>query len=119
MPYLLLILEPKGQRRERSTAEGQAVYGRMLDYARTLKERGVLMAVESLREDGVRLNVEAGRKRVVDGPFAESKELIGGFSVMELTGFEEAMDLCRPYAEILGGTLEIDVRVIEQDDETT
>jgi hypothetical protein len=51
--------------------------------------------------------------KIVDGPFAESKELIGGFSVMELSGFDEAVALCRPYAVILGGTLEIDVREVD------
>jgi hypothetical protein len=51
--------------------------------------------------------------RVIDGPFAESKELIGGFAIMELSGMDEAIALCRTYAEILGGTLEIDVRVVE------
>jgi len=51
--------------------------------------------------------------RVVDGPFAESKELIGGFAVMELSGMEEAIAMCRSYAEILGGTLEIDVRLVD------
>lgn len=54
--------------------------------------------------------------RVVDGPFSESKELIGGFSMMELSGVEEAIALCRPYATILGSTLEIDVRVLDPDD---
>ena len=93
MPYVLLILEPKGQRRHRSDAEGQALYDRMLDYARSLKERGVLMAVESLREEGVRLNVEAGRKRVIDGPFAESKELIGGFFLLRCESRDEALRL--------------------------
>ncbi len=52
--------------------------------------------------------------RVLDGPFSESKELIGGFSVMELSGIDEAVALCRPYAEILGGTLEIDVLLVDQ-----
>ena len=51
--------------------------------------------------------------RVIDGPFAESKELIGGFAVMELSGMDEAIELCRRYAEILGGTLEIDVRLVD------
>jgi len=56
--------------------------------------------------------------RVIDGPFAESKELLGGFSVMELRDIDEAVALCRrPYAEILGGTLEIDIRVVDQDDD--
>ena len=54
--------------------------------------------------------------RVIDGPFAESKELIGGFAVMELSGMDEAIELCRRYAEILGGTLEIDVRALADAD---
>jgi hypothetical protein len=54
--------------------------------------------------------------RMTDGPFAESKELVGGFSVMDLSGMDEAIELCRRYAEILGGTLEIDVRLVDQDD---
>jgi hypothetical protein len=48
--------------------------------------------------------------RVIDGPFAESKELIGGFAVLELSGMDEAIAVCRRYAAILGGTLEIDIR---------
>lgn len=55
--------------------------------------------------------------QVVDGPFAESKELIGGFAVMELANVEEVIAMCRPYAEILGGTLEIDVRQVDPSEE--
>jgi hypothetical protein len=51
--------------------------------------------------------------RAFDGPFAESKELIGGFAVMDLSGMDEAIDLCRRYAKVLGGTLEIDVRLVQ------
>ena len=51
--------------------------------------------------------------RVLDGPFVESKELIGGFAVMELSGMDEAIAMCRTYAEILGGTLEIDLRLVD------
>ena len=51
--------------------------------------------------------------RATDGPFAESKELIGGFAVMELSGMDEAVEMCRRYAEILGGTLEIDIRTVD------
>lgn len=55
--------------------------------------------------------------RMIDGPFAESKELIGGFAVLELSGMDEAIELCRSYATILGGTLEIDARLVDQDDD--
>lgn len=57
--------------------------------------------------------------RVMDGPFMESKELIGGFAVMELSGVEEAIEMCRRYGAILGGTLEIDVRLVAPNDEAT
>ncbi|MEY4094827.1 MAG: hypothetical protein RLZZ53_2026, partial [Acidobacteriota bacterium] len=51
--------------------------------------------------------------QVIDGPFSESKELIGGFAVMDLSGMDEILEICKRYAEILGGTLEVDVRLVE------
>ncbi len=60
---------------------------------------------------------EGDTVRVIDGPFIESKELLGGFAVMELSDMAEAIAMCRRYAAILGGTLEIDVRLVDQDDD--
>ena len=54
--------------------------------------------------------------QVIDGPFSESKELIGGFSIMELANTDEVVALCREYGAILGGTLEIDVRTVDLND---
>jgi hypothetical protein len=62
---------------------------------------------------GKRLVFKSNDLRVHDGPFAESKELIGGFAVLDLPSIEVAIAECKRYAEILGGTLEIDVRVVE------
>lgn len=63
-----------------------------------------------------RLNFKNNALRVLDGPFTESKELLGGFAIMELSDMDETLELCRRYAAILGGTLEMDVRVVEQDE---
>ncbi len=83
-----------------------------------MTKAGVL--VKSLRlqpsSKGKRLTFERNDLRIQDGPFAESKELIGGFSIMELASMDEAIALCRPYAEILGGNLEIDIRLVDPDD---
>ena len=92
MPFLLLIVEPRDQRRVRTPEEGRAVYARMVDYSARLKDQGVLMATNSLRSEAVRLSVEAGQKRVVDGPFAESKELIGGFFLLKCDTREQALE---------------------------
>jgi hypothetical protein len=64
-----------------------------------------------------RLTFTNNALRVTDGPFAESKELIGGFAILDLSGMDEALELCRNYAAILGGTLEIDVRLVDQSED--
>ena len=81
---------------------------------------GVVVEMDGLMPGGAGrpVRVSGGKHTPTDGPFAESKELIGGFSVMELSSIDEAVALCRPYAEILGGTLEIDVRVVDLEDES-
>jgi hypothetical protein len=65
---------------------------------------------------GKRLVFTHNDLRVLDGPFSESKELIGGFAVLELPGIDDVIEQCRRYAAILGGTLEIDVRLVDPDD---
>lgn len=104
MSYMLLIHEPVGQRLTRTHEEGQAVYDRMLRFADELKARGVLRAVESLAsQDGraARIKVRQGRAQVVDGPFAEAKEMIGGFFLLDVASREEALAIARdcPAAE--------------------
>jgi len=91
MSYMLLIVEPTGQRAERATEEGRRVYQRMLDYAETLKSRGVLLGVNSLRSDAARLELRDGRPRIVDGPFAEAKEFVGGYFLLDCADREQAL----------------------------
>jgi hypothetical protein len=84
-----------------------------------MTKAGVLLRSVRLKpsSQGKRLIFNDNRLRVLDGPFAESKELLGGFAILELSGMDEAIEECRRYTEILGGTLEIDVRVVDQEDE--
>ena len=80
-----------------------------------MTKAGVLVKSIDLQPSakGKRLVFSNNNLRVIDGPFTESKELLGGFAVLELSGMDEAIELCRRYAKILGGTLEIDVRLVE------
>jgi hypothetical protein len=84
-----------------------------------MSKAGVLVKSIQMKPSAMakRLVFTNNQLRVLDGPFAESKELLGGFAVMDLSGMDEAIEMCRPYAEILGGTLEIDIRLVDQDDE--
>jgi len=91
MSFLLLIVEPSGQRRAISAEEGRGRYQRMLDYSRKLKANGVLLATESLRSPALRLAGGNGHTRVTDGPFAEAKEVVGGFFLLNCATREEAL----------------------------
>lgn len=93
MSFMLMIVEPVGQRQERGLEAGKEVYARMLRFTADLQARGVLIASESLagEETGVRVQVRAGRSRLVDGPFAEAKEMIGGFFLLNCNTREEAL----------------------------
>ena len=95
MAYMLMLVEPVGQRQERGTAAGQVVYDRMLGFAESLKKRGLLRGVESLAslDAGARLQVRDGKARVLDGPFAEAKEMIGGFFLVDVETLDEALAL--------------------------
>jgi hypothetical protein len=102
MPYMLLMVEPPGQRADRGVEAGQQVYGRMLDFAADLKARGLLLATESLSSDGeARVQVRNGRPRLIDGPFAEAKEMVGGFFLIDCDDRQEALAIAEqcPAAE--------------------
>jgi hypothetical protein len=93
MSYMLLIVEPVEQREERTLEQGHDVYDQMLRFAESLKSRGVLRAVESLNSQakGARVQVRNGKRMVVDGPFAEAKEMIGGFFLIDCETLDEAV----------------------------
>ncbi len=101
--YMLLMIEPPEQRRTRTRAEGEAVFARMLQFAEELKAEGVLRGVESLaaHSQAARVQVRAGKPRVIDGPFAEAKEMIGGFYLVDVPTREQAIAIAQrcPAAE--------------------
>lgn len=93
MSYMLLIMEPTGQRGTRTDAEGRDVYEQMLEFGRGLKERGLLLASESLGslDKAARVEVREGRTQVLDGPYAEAKEMVGGFFLLNCRTRDEAV----------------------------
>jgi len=109
MAYMLLILEPHGQRAARTEAEGRAAYQRMLDYSTELKARGVLRASQSLTSDtdGVRVRVRDGKPQLVDGPFSESKEMIGGYFILDCASRDEAVAIARAVPAAEWATVEV------------
>jgi hypothetical protein len=80
-----------------------------------MTKAGVLVRAMRLgpSRQGKRLVFNDNALTVIDGPFVEAKELIGGFAVLELTGIDEAIAIAKDYVKILGGTVEIDLLPLE------
>jgi hypothetical protein len=88
--------------------EVSAHIGFMGDVAEQLRERGEFVDAQGLSPEGtfVRFDGE-GRPPVTDGPFAETKEILGGFDIIECDSLDEAVEIAaaHPIAEF--GTLEV------------
>lgn len=109
MSYMLLIVEPTDQRAERGEKAGREVYDQMVRFAADLKERGKLVAVESLSSlnDAVRVQVRDGKPKLLDGPFAEAKEMIGGFFLLDVETREEAVAIAQTCPAATWCTVEV------------
>ena len=109
MSYMLLIHEPVGQRATRSEAEGRDLYERMLRFGDALREEGVLLGAQSLapQSRATRVRVAAGKTSAVDGPFAEAKEMIGGFFHVDVATQEQAVALAARCPAAQWATVEV------------
>ena len=70
-----------------------------------LKRSGVLVFTEGLMpsDTGARVRMSGGRLTVRDGPFAEAKELVAGFAVVDVKSKAEAVELAKRFLAIAGG----------------
>ena len=109
MAYALLIVEPVGQRQTRTEAEGRDLYDRMLRFSEDLKGRGLLTLSQSLASDstGARIRVQANHATVVDGPYAEAKEMIGGFFLLTCDSREQAIAIAKECPAAQWATVEV------------
>ena len=95
--------------------EQQAAIGQ---YMQEAAMSGVFLTGEGVAPSsaGARVEVIDGTVRVIDGPFAEAKELIAGFAILEVDSLAEAVEHARKFA-LLVGTERVDVRrVVEFED---
>lgn len=107
MPHMLLIIEPVGQRATRTEAEGHAAYDSMTAFAGELAAAGLLAGAESLRVDASRVQVRSGRTEIIDGPFAEAKEMIGGYFMLATEDRQQALDIAARCPAAAWATVEV------------
>jgi hypothetical protein len=71
----------------------EALFTAYMKFNEEMHKAGVLVAAEGLNPAGrgARVEVKKGKRTVVDGPFAESKELVGGFYIVEVPSLDDAI----------------------------
>ncbi len=109
MAFLLLITERPGDRDLPSNV-GRDRYDRMMRFTAALQKRGVLRASESLRlpdDDGARVEIRGGKRMVVDGPFAEAKEIVGGFFLLDCDSKADALAIASECPAAEWATVEV------------
>lgn len=93
MRFMMLVI-PKGyETAEPGTMPDAEGVAKMMKYNEELQKAGVLLALDGLHPPsmGARISFEGGKAKVTDGPFAEAKEVLGGYWMIEVKSKEEAI----------------------------
>jgi len=95
-------------------------FAAMQKYNAELAKAGVLLAAEGLAatSKGARVKFSGDKRTVIDGPFTETKELVAGFSIIQVKSLEEAIEWVKRAPNIFpNGEAEIEIRkVMDVDD---
>jgi hypothetical protein len=100
MKRYMMLYKP-GKENIPPTAEHIADMGR---YIEKLSKAGVLLATDGLQSSskGARVRIADGRFTVTDGPFAEAKEVIGGYAIVLAKSKEEAIEHAKDFLAMVG-----------------
>src|SRR5687767_10702231 len=88
-------------------------FAAMQKYNEELAKAGILLAAEGLAptSKGARVKFNGDERTVIDGPFAETKELVAGFSIIKVKSLEEAIELVKRTPNIFpNGKAEVEIR---------
>jgi hypothetical protein len=117
MRFMLLLKADKNT--EAGVLPSTELLTEMGKYNEELVKAGVLLAGEGLQPSskGARVKFSGKKRTVIDGPFAETKELIAGFWLIQVKSKEEAIEWVKRCPNPLDGEAEIEIRqVFEADD---
>ena len=107
--YTLLLRDNPDGFRALSPEEMQATIGKYKAWSQKLRDGGHYVAGNKL-EDGTGrvLRADAGGKtRITDGPFTETKDVMGGYYIIQAANYDEAVEICRDCPHVNFGSIEV------------
>ena len=108
-----MIIRKADKDTEAGVLPSEELIAAMGKYNEELVNAGAMLVGEGLQASskGARVKFSAGRPRVIDGPFTEAKELIAGYSIIQVNSKEEAIEWVKRWPPIDGdGEVEIEIR---------
>src|ERR1700722_4188943 len=109
MRYALLICSDENSFAGATEEEGSAMMARYGQFQEEMTDRGVLQGGERLRptSDSTTVRVRDGETLTSDGPFAETKEQIGGFYLVDCKDLDEAIEIAAQIPGAAHGSIEV------------
>jgi hypothetical protein len=109
-----MILVKATQDSEAGKMPPESLFAEMGEYHEELKKAGLLLDGSGLKpsKKGWRINYDGKKRTFVDGPFAETKELVAGYTIIQAKSREEAIEWTKrfPNPSLDGGKAQIEVR---------
>jgi hypothetical protein len=114
------IIRKADKETEAGMLPNQELFAAMMKYNEELVKAGVMLDGQGLQPSakGARVKFSGGKPTVIDGPFTETKELIAGFSMIQVKSKEEAIEWVKRWPSIdAHGEVELEIRqVFEAED---
>ena len=109
MRYLLLIYGDESQWPERSEADQQAELGRWMTYTQAISDEGIMRGGDALQPtaSATTVRVRDVETQVTDGPFAETREKLGGYYMIECDTLDQAIEAARRIPSVDRGSVEV------------
>ena len=116
MRYLLLIGSDTKTGTPPSPAQSQATLQAFMRFSEEAQKAGKTVVAERLRPEAEarRVRVKAGHPLVTDGPFAETKEALGGYYLIDVDSIDEALEWAAKIPSARYGTIEVRPIVMRQ-----
>jgi hypothetical protein len=114
MRFMLLVIPKVYENADANFVPPTDLIVKMGKFNQSMTDAGVLLSLDGLQPpiNGTRIAFGGGKPRVIDGPFSESKELIGGYWIIQVRSKDEAVEWARR-APMQDGDM-IEVRQIQE-----
>ena len=109
MKYALLIYASEQDWANQTEEQGQAQFQEYMAFTKDIVDRGIYQSGEALQATATATTVRVrdGETLTTDGPFAETKEQLGGFYLVEAKDLDEAIEIAARIPDVRRGSIEV------------